>query len=354
MTSAQVQRHVDELVRRCYAGLDAGSLRAEVLQRLRSIVTVDAAFFATVDPATILFTSALAEEPLAAATPQFLANEFGQDDVNKFAALASGPDPVSSLDRATGGHRGASARYAEVMAPLQLGDELRAVLVAGGSAWGVMCLHREDAPSGFTSAEIEIVRRLAGHIGEGLRRAVVVEQIAELGSRVEGPGVVLLDADLAVMSVNPQAERYLADLAGGVWTSGVPLPLPVHAAAASVGDPTRTPVPAGGTTRMRTSRGHWITVYASRLSRPTGAQTAVVLEPAQPVQLASLFLEARGLTPAQTRVAELVLQGRSTRQIVNELRISQHTVQEHLHAVFDKFGIGSRRELVAGLLGRHP
>ena len=66
-----------------------------------------------------------------------------------------------------------------------------------------------------------------------------------------------------------------------------------------------------------------------------------------------MYLDAIGLTPAQTRVASLVLQGRSTQQIVNELRISSHTVQEHLHAVFDKLGVASRRELVATLLGEH-
>jgi DNA-binding CsgD family transcriptional regulator len=77
----------------------------------------------------------------------------------------------------------------------------------------------------------------------------------------------------------------------------------------------------------------------------------VVVESARPVQMASLYLDAHGLTPAQSRVAALVLQGRSTRQIVNELHISPYTVQEHLRAVFAKFGIGSRRELVAALVG---
>jgi DNA-binding CsgD family transcriptional regulator len=84
---------------------------------------------------------------------------------------------------------------------------------------------------------------------------------------------------------------------------------------------------------------------------PGGSETSLVLEPTRPVQLASLHLDAHGLTPAQTRVASLVLQGMSTKEIVRELRISAYTVQEHLGVVFERFGVGSRRQLVAALLG---
>jgi DNA-binding CsgD family transcriptional regulator len=130
-----------------------------------------------------------------------------------------------------------------------------------------------------------------------------------------------------------------------------PLPAAIHAAAARVTGIDLTSSPTVPATRLMTNSGHWLTVHASRLG-VSGRQTAVVLESARPLELASLYLDAHGLTPAQARVASLVLQGRSTRQILNELHISSHTVQEHLRAVFDKFGIGSRRELVALLLAQ--
>jgi DNA-binding CsgD family transcriptional regulator/GAF domain-containing protein len=345
---AAVDRQLAAVERRCYVGLDAATLRPDVLRLLRQVVPVDAAFFATVDPATLLFTSALAEEPLAEATPQFLENEFGRADVNKFASLAAG-DPVASLDRATSGERSASPRYLEVMAPLGLGDELRAALVTGGRCWGVMCLHRGDSPGGFSAREVDLVRQLAPHLAEALRRAVLAQTAFDRPD-AEGPGVLVLDENLSVVSTNPAADAWLGELDDAEWTRRARLPVAIAAAVAQIAQldqSAHTPAPP---TRLQTGRGRWITVHASRLEGPTGRQTAVILEPASPVQLTSLFLDAHGLTPAQTRVAALVLQGRSTHQIVNELHISAHTLQEHLRAVFDKFGIGSRRELVAALL----
>ncbi|MGH9223651.1 MAG: hypothetical protein ACRD2W_07650 [Acidimicrobiales bacterium] len=64
MTVAERKRQVDRLAERCYAGLDVATLQHAVLQGLRRLMSIDAAFFATVDPATILFTSLHAEEPL--------------------------------------------------------------------------------------------------------------------------------------------------------------------------------------------------------------------------------------------------------------------------------------------------
>jgi DNA-binding CsgD family transcriptional regulator len=359
------ERRIADLVRRCYAGLGADQLQHEVLARLRRIVPVDAAFFATVDPVTLLFTGAVADDPLGAATPLFLDNEFGQADVNKFAALAAPPGGaggrITSLDRATRGDRAASHRYREIMAPLGLGDEVRAALVAGQHCWGVLCLHREDSPAGFTGQEIRVVQQIAPHVAEGLRRAVAAGTGTGAGSRGTGgdepatPGIIVLDADLAAVSVSAEASYWVAELAHLPGSRLGELPVPVYAAAARLARAEQRPDPALlPTVRVRTQGGRWLAVHATRLTGPAGPQTGVVLEPAAPAQLSSLFLSAYGLTPAQVRVAGLVLQGYSTRQITGQLHISANTVQEHLTAVFGKVGVRSRRELAATLLSGQP
>jgi DNA-binding CsgD family transcriptional regulator len=355
MAGAPVERRVADIVRRCYAGLDAAQLRLEVLGRLRRIVPVDAAFFATVDPVTLLFTTAVAEDPLGAATPLFLDNEFGHEDVNKFAALAGSVDRVTSLDRATRGDRSASPRYREIMAPLGLGDELRAALVAGQHCWGVLCLHREDSLLGFTDQEVRLVQRITPHLAEGLRRAVAVRTAADTASEPGAPGVILLDANLAIVSISSEAQYWLAEMANPGPLRADGLPIAIYAAAARLSRLEHLAEPSAlPTVRLRTRAGRWLTIHATHLDGPGGRQTGVVLEPASPAQLSSLFLSAYGLTPAQERIAALVLQGHSTRQIVSKLHISANTIQEHLTAVFDKVGVRSRRELAATLLAdRH-
>jgi len=355
MGSTLAERHAEVLVGRCHAGLAGTELAAEVVRRLPGIVPVAAAFFATVDPDTLLFTSGVAQDPLGTVTPLFLDNEFGRVDVNKFAVLAEAPDPVGSLDHSTGGHRADSPRYREIMAPLGLGDELRAALIAGRRCWGVLCLHLEDADAGFSDQDLAMVRHLAPHLAEGLREAVVRE--ASVTRQPGAPGMLVLDRDLSVFSMSHQAEQWLALLSDDDADG---LPMPLHAAVAKLmsaesAAPAATDPDEGRsaiTLRLRARDGRWLALHAIRLGGPAGAQVGIVIEPAVPADLGSLLLSAHGLTDAQTRVVALVLRGHSTREIVERLHISANTVQEHLTAVFDLLGVRSRRELTATILGR--
>lgn len=146
-----------------------------------------------------------------------------------------------------------------------------------------------------------------------------------------------------------RAETWLAEIADADWPSSSELPVALLAAAGAlvhIGEPPQRPPRL----RLRTERGRWLEIHATRIHGPDVRQTAIILEQAQPTTLTSLILVAHAVTGAQARVVALVLRGYSTQQIVNRLHISSHTAQEHLKAVFDKFGVRSRRELAAALL----
>jgi GAF domain-containing protein len=198
---------VQKIIRGCYLATDdVASLRRRLIERIKQVVTVEASFFAVSDPDTLLFTAAWAEEPLAEAGPRFMANEFGAEaDVNRFAELARAKQPVATLDAATGGHRPASPRFREIMAPLRLGDELRVALRTGQTTWGFLCLHRAGK-TGFSSRDVSILAKIAPHAGEALRR-IVAGSLPPLRSAGGEPGIVLTECDVIVGMTGSAASR---------------------------------------------------------------------------------------------------------------------------------------------------
>lgn len=346
MPGSTPDRVVRDVIRACYAlGEDLVAARGRLLHALRRAVPFDAAFMAGADPETLLFTSAFAEEPLVTSAPLFLDNEFGaRVDVNRFVDLARARNPVASLDDSTSGERAASVRWREIMGPLGLGDELRAALRVDGASWGFLCLHRSGSV-GFSASEMAVLRKVAPHAGEAIRRAAVAaDQPADV------PEAVILVGDHVVRAVGGAVD----EIEGTPLLVGGPLPLPLAALVGRLeGIETGAAYPNGPppAIRMRTRRGALVTVHAARLDDASGNGPIVLtIGPAAPAERSSLLLAAYGLTPAQCRVATLVLQGRTTGQIVLDLGISAHTVQDHLKAVFDKASVRSRRELVSMLM----
>jgi DNA-binding CsgD family transcriptional regulator len=150
--------------------------------------------------------------------------------------------------------------------------------------------------------------------------------------------------------VNDAAERWLAQIPESDWPGSCELPLPLLAAAAAVGTTDAGQSHRAPAVRLRTIRGDWLSIHASRLHGSADPSTVLVLEEPGPGTITSLILDSHGVTGAQAKVVALVLRGYSTKQIVSQLAISQYTVQEHLRAVFDKLGVRSRQELAAALL----
>src|ERR687890_664377 len=315
------ERVRQEIVRLSHVGIEA-------VKQLRKAIPTDVSFFATADPATLLFTSAVRDEVLAQATPQFLEREFLKDDPVKFARLARGRSPVESLGMATKGELARSERYREMLAPMDLGDELRAALVAGSKCWGFMCLHRERSSPDFTPAEAAFLARLVPHLAEGLRKALLLGGSRATTPRPDGPGLILLADDLSLVAITPTAEGWLAEVPESSWPSSLELPDAVYAVAARLLTLERghhMPPDLMPRIRLRSASGRWLVLHASRLRTK----------------------ETEG------QITQLVLRGLSTTEVSEQLHITPNTVRDHFKSIFDKVGVRSRRELVGQVFAQH-
>ena len=343
-------RSQHEIVRLCHSGLDSVTLRREVMTHVRRVIPTDAYCFTTADPATLMITGNVGEGLPDEAAPHFFELEYSQDDFNKFAELARRNDPVADLAEATGGDLSQSVRWREVFHPLGLDDDLRAALVSDGTCWGFLALHRAGDHGVFTTEEARFVKVLAPHLAEGLRFSLLLDT-TETEVALEGPALILLDEKLAVVATSGAADRWLADVGEHERPDIGKLPAAVYAVAARLraleqsdsADAELLP-----RSRVRTRSGRWLIVHASRLSGAGRANAiAVILEPAQPSEIAPVIVRAYDLTERERDVVQHVIRGLSTGEIAELLFISANTVQDHLKAVFDKVGVRSRRELVA-------
>jgi DNA-binding CsgD family transcriptional regulator len=336
------------IIRACHAGFGSPRLRQEVIDRLRRVVPFDAACFPTADPATLMITGGIVEGLPPEASRGFALVEYTKEDYNKFSRLARSQRTVRSLSDATAGAFERSARWREVFGPLGFNDDLRAALVADGSCWGFLALHRHAQNGWFSEEEIRFVGELAPHLAEGLRKSLLLESAAA-GNTAEGPGLILLNDQLHVVSTTAPAKVWLGELGGSGPDIGE-LPSPILAAASSLQALERDS--AGShlvpRSRLRTESGRWLVVHASRLAgEEQDGRIAVILELAQPLEIAPLIAAAYGLTHRERQVLQQVLIGLSTSDICAALFISANTVQDHLKSIFEKTGVRSRRELVA-------
>jgi DNA-binding CsgD family transcriptional regulator len=220
-----------------------------------------------------------------------------------------------------------------------------------------MCLHRERSSPSFTPAEAALLARLAPHLAEGLRAALLLGDSRATTPQPDGPGLVLLADDLSLVAITPAAEGWLAEVEQSDWRSSLELPDPAYAVTARLLALERgghTPPDLMPRIRLRTASGRWLVLHASRLrAAGTVGQIAVIFEEARPAEIAPLIVDAYGLTKREGQIASLVLRGLSTAEVSEELHITPNTVRDHFKAIFDKVGVRSRRELVGQVFAQH-
>ena len=87
------------------------------------------------------------------------------------------------------------------------------------------------------------------------------------------------------------------------------------------------------------------------IDRGNEGEIAVTLRAASANETSRLLCRAYALTQREREVVAAIVDGLDTRAVSTRLFISQHTVQDHLKAVFDKTGVRSRRVLLARAVG---
>src|SRR5712691_5846026 len=188
------QRAKREIISLCQSGLDYITLFREASVRLAAAVPFDRTCWHTLDPATLLFTSAFAENlPRGpSVTMQLASHEYEINDVNKWAYLAGRDWPVGVLCHATHGCPELSPRFRELLRPQGIIDELRASFVSGRTGWGALGLYRDHGRPGFDEDEAALVAELSGHLADGVRRALLFDSAAASTEEL-GPGLIVLD-----------------------------------------------------------------------------------------------------------------------------------------------------------------
>ncbi len=341
-----------ELIRLTHRQLDTATLYRDATQILSHFVAFDAACGHTMDPATLLLTRQFSEQFDADGFALVCRNEYLQPDVNKFASLLDRPAPVATLTEATEGRPDRSHRFREILRPFGFGPELRATFATGGSCWASLVVLRQADRAEFSRVEQNFVASIGPYIAHAVRSSLLMGVVGDdTPDDDSAPGLVLLNARGEPEAINAPARGWLAELAVPTSTSGaagLPGSIYVVAAAARRAVGLEEGAPAEpARLRIQTRAGRWLILHGSVLDEGPQARTSVIIEVARPAEIAPLIVQAYGLTDREREITQLVLQGRSTREIAKRLGLSSYTVQDHLKAIFDKVGVRSRKALVA-------
>jgi DNA-binding CsgD family transcriptional regulator len=231
----------------------------------------------------------------------------------------------------------------DIMAGEGWGGEMRVALVDRGALWGTLVLLRERRRPPFTPADIENARQIVAPLAESLRR-YVTRATPHPARHAMPPGLLIVDEADTITSVTPTGRDWLRlcfpnlvldsddDLSITLWNFASAAR---HESAAVL-------------SRIPTSQG-WVALQAQHLAGTRRGEVAITVQPATVGQLLPAVTAWYGITPRERTVIDQVLEGRSSKQISRSFDLSQHTINDHLKAIYRKTQVSGRGELVATL-----
>ena len=331
--------------RACYAGLDSVSLRREVANRVSGVIPFDAQAFSTCDPDTGLVTHTVADG---------VPGPLGRVYIEMLYPTALARMAIDMPRRGRNVFSMAEQSEATNAALREYGirQQFHVSIAAGGRLWGTWCLMRGTESSTSRSREYAFLNRLAPHLARGLQSAALIDRgIADSESdRDSAAGVLVLDRRYRPILQTPVATRLLEDLRD----IGLRLPEDVPLSILGLGREVRTRPDERGFERQLRARGRsgrWYALRASLAEPDASGESAVVvvIRPALPQEIGTILTGLYALSPREREVIAAVARGEATKSIAESLKLSPHTVTEHIQRACDKIGVRGRKALIARL-----
>jgi DNA-binding CsgD family transcriptional regulator len=325
-------------------------LRLAVLDRIRAAVGFDAYAWLLTDPETEVGAAPLADVPWLSELPRMIRLKY-LTNVNRWTGLDG---PVAFLRAASGGGREGSLLWRELLRAYDVSDVASLVFRDRFGCWGFLELWRQGPDAPFTEEDAAFLGAIAEPVTEALRRgqARTFDEVAAPPARA-GPAVLMLSPELEVRAQTSETEEYLRLLVPPD-ADRRPIPSGAYNVAAQL-----LAVEAGvddhpPTARVHLTGGVWLTLRAARIGDDTPVDQrdiAVTIELTSPADRLALFARACGLSPREAELLGHLVAGSDTRRTAQEMFLSEHTVQDHLKAIFAKTGARNRRALLARAAG---
>jgi DNA-binding NarL/FixJ family response regulator len=342
-------RAIDRVTRICDLRRDPRELRLLLLDEIRRAVPFDAYAWLLTDPETEVGCAPIADVPVSE-LPRLIRLKY-LTSVNRWTDLE---EAVGFLSTATEGQHERSLIWRDLLKNYGVIDVASIVFRDRFGCWAFLDLWRITGTTPFSEDESDFLDAVSPPITEALRRATA----ATFGAHphlpsAKGPVVLMLSPDLEVKAQTADTEKYLRLL---VPTEEDRPPVP--AAAYNVGaqliarEAGVDDHPAMA--RVHLGEGAWLTLRAARIGEGSPSQDAdiaVTIERSRPGERLRVFARASALSPRETELLQQLATGADTRGVAKAMFVSEHTVQDHLKAIFQKTGTRSRSTLLATATG---
>jgi DNA-binding CsgD family transcriptional regulator len=244
------------------------------------------------------------------------------------------------------------------------------VIVTSRTSSSALTLLRSHKSERWTSADKDMIASLVPHLQRAARIsgcfATMRRERDEVLDRLP-MGIIVLDEAGKVEFLNSSAETILAKKDGLCWgVGGISASSPSQSAhlhsliSEAILTASGKGVGGGGSLSIdRFSQNRPLSLLVAPLMprslspfSQSGPSVVIfitdpdALQPANPKHLAEIF----GLTPAESRVADQLVQGKSLSDAADELHITSQTARTHLKRIFGKTNTNRQSELMRLLL----